>query len=332
MNTDSNNSSANPKVIHINVVHPDVEKDFRAVATSSEYLKAKKKQFHIQCTQCQTTLEKPRKCSKCKSSWYCSEECQKKNWPIHKLVCREVERSSGAVKLIRMLALNPLLLGFLKVGIIFDCGLLDNPRIGFDVPFVARVDIAIEPSNILDFIGLYLDDKTVAEKLQGMVQVNAITPCHPSLLHRTPTRLQVWREQRAKYNADGYAKDPVGLIDFVDGTTYAKDSWQSAVTGGLHIPTSVLDWAKKREPFKRVSAVTGTWFTQPISAMACLEYINVHIREDIRNQLYLRTEMTEKDKEIIHAASRNEDTYPARILKEKMRRECVYANIEHLTQ
>ncbi|KAG2139242.1 hypothetical protein DEU56DRAFT_755559 [Suillus clintonianus] len=189
----------------------------------------------------------------------------------HKLACREVERSSGTVKFIRMLALNPLLMGYLKIATIFDCGLLDNPRIGFDVPFVARVDIAIEPSDILDFIGLYLDDKTIGEKLQGMVQVNATTPCHPSLLALTPNRLDIWREERAKYNADGYAKDPVGLIDFVDNTTYAKDSCQNAVTAGLHIPTGVLDWAKKREPFVRVSAVTGTQFKQPMSAAACVE-------------------------------------------------------------
>jgi len=59
-------------------------------------------------------------------------------------------------------------------------------------------------------------------------------------------------------------------------------------------------------------------------------YINVHIREDTQNQLRLRTEMTEKDKEIIRAAGRNEDTLPVRILKEKMQRECMYANIVHL--
>lgn len=223
-------------------------------------------------------------------------------------------------------------MGFLQVGIVFRCGLLDNPRIGFDVPFVARVDIAIEPSDILDFIALYLGENIDEEKLQGMVQVNAITSCHPSLLSLTPQRPQIWREERAKYNAEGFAKDPVGLIDFVDGTTYAKDSFQHAVTSGLHIPADVMDLARKRENFVRVSAITGTRFKQPISAVTCMEYINVHIREDTRNQLRLRTEMTEKEKEIIRAAGRNEDAFPVRILKEKMQRECMYANIVPLTR
>jgi hypothetical protein len=36
--------------------------------------------------------------------------------------------------------------------------------------------------------------------------------------------------------------------------------------------------------------------------------------------------MTEQDKEIIRAAGRNEDALSARILKDKMRREHLYAN------
>jgi len=241
-------------------------------------------------------------------------------------------------------------MGFLKVSIIFDCGLLDNHRIGFDVPFMARVDIGIEPSDILDFIGLYLDDKTVGEKLQGMVQVNAVTPWYPSPTRPlTPERLHLWHKARAKYNAEGFAKDPVGLVDFVDGS--CAGDWKNGVTIGLHIPTIALDMVRKREPFVRASAITGVQFRQPMSAVGCLEYvihsyildfyvgaltitlhryINVHIRADKQNQLRLRTAMTEEDKEIIRAAGRNEGTFPARILKEKMGREHLYANVPGL--
>jgi hypothetical protein len=28
-------------------------------------------------------------CSKCKSAFYCNEECQKKNWEIHNKICME---------------------------------------------------------------------------------------------------------------------------------------------------------------------------------------------------------------------------------------------------
>lgn len=28
-------------------------------------------------------------CGKCKAKWYCSADCQKKNWPEHKKTCKE---------------------------------------------------------------------------------------------------------------------------------------------------------------------------------------------------------------------------------------------------
>jgi hypothetical protein len=57
-----------------------------------------------------------------------------------------------------MFVLNPILIGLLEIGVSIDCGLIDNARIGFDVPFGVRVDIAIEPSDIQDFVKLYFDD------------------------------------------------------------------------------------------------------------------------------------------------------------------------------
>ncbi|KAG1727513.1 hypothetical protein EDB19DRAFT_196506 [Suillus lakei] len=115
-----------------------------------------------------------------------------------------------------MLSVNPLLMAYLKIGIVFDCSLFDNPRIGFDVPFMARVDIAVEPSDFLDFMSLYLNDEAVGEKLQGMLQVNAITPWHSSVHGPLMPKRQTWREARAKYNAEGFAKDPVGLRELGD--------------------------------------------------------------------------------------------------------------------
>ncbi|KAG2089331.1 uncharacterized protein F5147DRAFT_41077 [Suillus discolor] len=332
MSANTNNLSSTPQTIYIrHVVHPESGNAFRAVAASTKSLKASQKDFGVQCTQCQTKLEKPLKCAKCKGVWYCSKECQKKNWSTHKPACHEVERSSGVFKFIQMFGVNPLLMGLLKVGIIFDCGLFDNPRIGFDVPFMARVDIAMEPSDVLDFIRLYFNDKAVGDKLQGMLQVNGVTPWHPSTQSPlTPKRLQLWREARAKYNADGLTKDPVGLVEFIS-CSCAEDLGNS-VTAELHIPAGILDIARQREPFIFVSAITDTKFSKPMNTVTCLEYINVHIRMDKQNQLRLRAEMTEQDKEAIRAAGRNENTFPACILKKKMEREHIYAGIMEMTR
>jgi hypothetical protein len=242
-----------------------------------------------------------------------------------------------------MITINPVIFGYLKVGAVFACGLFDNPRIGFDTPFLARVEIAIEPSDILDFVGLYFNDKAVGEKLQGMVQINAITPWKSPSMQAplTPKRLNLWHEARARCNAEGFAKDPVGLVEFV-GCRSEHDAGNSMTTE-LHIPAIALAIARRREPFVGVSAVTGALIKQPMSAAACLEYVlcfcplapltitshrfvNLHIRADKQNQLHLRTGMTEQDLEAIRAAGRGEDALPARILKEKMQREHLYAD------
>ncbi|KAG2340527.1 hypothetical protein BDR05DRAFT_1061530 [Suillus weaverae] len=329
--TDTNESSAIPKAI-IHVIDPERENTFHALAATSGYLKAQSRaKILLKCTQCEIEMEKPRKCSKCRSFLYCSPECQKKNWPVHKSICHEVEHSSGVLKLVRMFSVNPLLMMYLKVAIVLDCNLLNDPRIGFEVPFVARVDIALEPSDIFDFVGLYFDDKVVREKLQGMVQVNAMTSWYTGMQGArplTPQRLNHWREARAKHNTEGYTKDPVGLLDFSSaGLSKNNKRVTYAISAGCHIPPVILEMAMEREPFVRVCPLAGTRFKQPMNAMTCLEYINIHIRADTQNQLRLRTEMREQDREVILAAGRDEDEVPARVLKEKMEREILYNNI-----
>ena len=46
----------------------------------------------MQCDNCNQTLEKIGKCSKCKAARYCSKECQERNWPEHKLECEKQEK------------------------------------------------------------------------------------------------------------------------------------------------------------------------------------------------------------------------------------------------
>ncbi|KAG2356411.1 hypothetical protein BDR07DRAFT_1423464 [Suillus spraguei] len=221
---------------------------------------------------------------------------------------------------------NPLLMMYLKVAIVLDCNVLNNPRIGFEVP----------QATFFDFVGLYFDDKIVREKLQGMVQVNALTPWYPGMhggRPLTPQRLNQWREIRAKHNAEGYTKDPVGLLDFSSsGLSNNNRTVTYAISVGCHIPPVILEMAMEREPFVRVCPLAGTRFKQPMNAMTCLEYINIHIRADTQNQLRLRSEMTEQDKEIIRAAGRDDDDVPARVLKEKMEREIMYNNIVRQNQ
>jgi hypothetical protein len=38
-------------------------------------------------------MEKPLKCGRCFKKYYCSPECQKKDWLVHKLMCRQSDSS-----------------------------------------------------------------------------------------------------------------------------------------------------------------------------------------------------------------------------------------------
>lgn len=40
------------------------------------------------CTTCKTILKKPRVCSKCMFTCYCSVDCQKRHWIEHKNCCK----------------------------------------------------------------------------------------------------------------------------------------------------------------------------------------------------------------------------------------------------
>ena len=40
------------------------------------------------CAHCSATLEKAMRCGQCKSAWYCTRDCQKQHWSIHKSQCK----------------------------------------------------------------------------------------------------------------------------------------------------------------------------------------------------------------------------------------------------
>ena len=51
--------------------------------------KIKELQEEFICTVCQKKHEKMKKCSQCKNAYYCSRECQVKDWKKHKKVCKK---------------------------------------------------------------------------------------------------------------------------------------------------------------------------------------------------------------------------------------------------
>jgi hypothetical protein len=75
---------------------------------------------------------------------------------------------------------------------------------------MARVDVAIEPSDILDFAEIFLGEGPVEKKIDGMLQVNGFTPAAPSQMESLmPKRQDIWRQERERVTSERFRNDPV---------------------------------------------------------------------------------------------------------------------------
>jgi len=317
----SNNTSSLPRIIRVN--NPDRDAQFNAVARfapSRKDLKSARNKLNVTCTRCLAREEagaQLRRCGRCKGVWYCSKECQMQDWSRHKKTCKEVE-GSGILKLINAFLANKVLMGYLKACLVFNFDLIRKPAI--DAPFFARVDLGIEPSDITTCFNLYAGAEINSDKIEGMLQVNAVTPRRPNStsVPLTPKSMEIWRRAREKADLEGFTSDSVGLLEFINNNP------DNALTCAIHIQAPILYLVKKRSPFVTTSSMTGKCTEQPMSAMSCIEFINTHIRMDAHNRLLLRTDMRKEDIDIIRDARRGVDREAVHIFKDKMARESAY--------
>ncbi|KAJ6626094.1 hypothetical protein B0H10DRAFT_2000297 [Mycena sp. CBHHK59/15] len=315
-----------PKPIQItHVIHPDNKAHFKALATSKKDIRTTRSTIHTICSKCLKSDEEPglalRRCGKCKGVWYCSKECQIKHWPHHKKSCNIVD-GSGILKLVNNLNSNPLFNQYLQACFILDFDLLRHPQL--DKPFMARIDIGIEPADTTDLFNIFLGQPLSEEKIKGMVQVNAFTPATPAqMAELTPKRKEIWRKARESLNKGGFPGDSMGLMEFANGES------EMTITVEVHIQRAAMQLVElgASTPFEMTSAITGEVTKLPFTVETCMEFMNTHIRADKKNQLLLRTEMRPTDIQIIRDAgmgSGDSDRVPVQILKEKMAREQIF--------
>jgi hypothetical protein len=217
----------------------------------------------------------------CKSVWYCSKECQKKDWyanrsvfssessplfrPRHKTWCKECP--NGVQELVGSLASNVTLITMLQVCAALDLDLNRNRELGFKVPFMARVDIAIEPSDVHSFVKLLLTDEPYGEKMEGMIQINHFSSQIPGKSGNAPLtqmRDNMWRAERDKLNRNGRRNDPLGLLEFVNNSVFS-------ITMPLPVYSDSMKMAKGKEPFLMLSGRTGTTVEKPMTVTSCME-------------------------------------------------------------
>ncbi|KAJ7128797.1 hypothetical protein C8R43DRAFT_1240220 [Mycena crocata] len=322
-------------------VHPELKEYHQSVATSKKDLRETRTRMHQLCSVClkgSVPGVELRHCKKCQQAWYCSKECQKKNWsmlrsihrntitnlanrPLHKSGCKP---PGSTIKMAKFSENLPLASGFLNGKLQLCCilafDLLHQPQL--DKPFVARVDIGIEPTDLMDFMGIYTGKRTV--KTQGMVQLNAFTVLPAEAIEEN--MMTVWRQARNAVTAMGGATSPVGilLLSKANALVHIAD---------FPITPHAMQLMGASPIIESTSSLTGLTEVKPFDIGGAMEVMNKHIRADTKNRLSMRSEMTSEDIQTIRDAANgnvlgtrapNWPMFAATILKAKIARESMH--------
>ncbi|KAJ3517319.1 hypothetical protein NLJ89_g591 [Agrocybe chaxingu] len=325
-------------------VHPENQPYFREIAAPKKVIREGRNNIAAACSGC-TKLNTDGgadllKCSRCKIAWYCSRECQKKDWPIHKLFCKE--SSSSIPKMLNSLMANPLLNHFLQLTFVVMFNLATPPsntesdeavdelvshtqKLSFgdatpnagdwaNRPFVAQCNVVIEPSDMSYLLKLVMGQLSPAERssTEGMLQLRQFvpsvfsapaiptpnSPSSPSNPARTldKARFEIWRNTKAELERRGHAGQPVCLLDFC-----LPGEAKQSITFGMMIQEDAILRIKAGVGFAIESALMPIRKEIPLSVTSCIDFINMHIRSDKKNQLRLRMTMSKQDIERIRS-------------------------------
>ncbi|KAJ6632105.1 hypothetical protein B0H10DRAFT_2206524 [Mycena sp. CBHHK59/15] len=184
----ANAPSAGTPIELKHAIHPDIKKYHKSYSTSTKDIRNARAHDQEACAVC-LKLGRPgelRRCAKCKHASYCSKECQRRDWPIHKKACSNVDSGIDMAKITQILSASTFLSMQLQACFVMAFDLLRQPRL--DKPFVARVDIGIEPTDIMDFFNIYWGGPRKNLKACALYNVFPIIIYEPTmdLVRRTP--------------------------------------------------------------------------------------------------------------------------------------------------
>ncbi|KAG6370251.1 hypothetical protein JVT61DRAFT_12195 [Boletus reticuloceps] len=274
------------KEIHVvHTTHPLNQELFRMMDTPREVSKAIKNTSQTQCTTCSTTRPKLQTCKQCKSVWYCSKECQRKDWPRHKAWCTPSDRPKGTRKLVETFVCNVTLATMLQVCAALDLNLVNDKKkeIGFKVPFMIR---------------FFLTDEPISDKMEGMLQINRFhshIPGQSGHIPLTQMRDTMWSGEREKLNGNPiHCNNPLGLVEFVNNdsdfsiTCPLPISWRGGRSRSRCCPDLLAE--ASRSPRRLLRGVSKVHLLSLVLVKyISIRFMNLHIRADKENQLKSKT-------------------------------------------
>ncbi|KAJ6466475.1 hypothetical protein C8R45DRAFT_489727 [Mycena sanguinolenta] len=290
---------ANPFGSH-SLTHPDLKKDF---ARALRHAEDNRERLHEQrngliagcsnpsCYEVGTKMDL-RVCSKCKVAKYCSPECQRTHWPVHKTLCRP---ATSSTKLVQNVISSNLLMHHLHLFLAVELD-LQHKIPGTELPVVG-MRVCMTPADIVQFMRAGGEGKDLLQlkdadggapwgilHFRGAFQhdLGALPPREKQLLETA--------KAEARSNEFHHRVHTV-LLHFT------SDDVQSIYVG-IHIPVEVVQIAQEAEPFHVKSLARGS-FDIPFTKENILDVLNMTMRNDKANKLKVRARLTKKDVEII---------------------------------
>ncbi|KIJ35889.1 hypothetical protein M422DRAFT_261844 [Sphaerobolus stellatus SS14] len=151
-----------------------------------------------------------RACGRCKRTSYCSIECQKHDWPIHKQFCGKTADKRLAT-LVKHFMENNELMQHLQMARILSLNLVSDPKP--DIPISAAVNYTVSPSHVNN-VSLLSKSNAVTQKIEGMLQINDL-----DTIHLEDTAAEGWGAQKeyiaSMRHAQGKCRLPGVRLNFI---------------------------------------------------------------------------------------------------------------------
>ncbi|KJA26602.1 hypothetical protein HYPSUDRAFT_36315 [Hypholoma sublateritium FD-334 SS-4] len=240
------------------------------------------------CSFCSKSQMDKLVCSKCKVAAYCSKECQKKEWPSHKLVCQD-SKAAAKLKLVTALTTNLHIEWTLMYTFVLAFGLQD--RMILDRPLIARCELAVDAVDISIISRLTSGEQTpedYPDGVEGMLQVKHFAQLEAAVAIDAGRR-KIWEHARRRNHIiqrGPIGKNATGLID------YHMEGTDQVITIPLNIHDGAITVSRTMAEGVEIEDLnSGRRVRVPFFMRWSIANINVLIHDDKKNKLRLRTHM-----------------------------------------
>ncbi|KAH9481055.1 SET domain and MYND-type zinc finger protein 6 [Psilocybe cubensis] len=259
------------------------------ILSDSSYRKHVRKLPVLTCETCKKRNgEKGVEVKRCQGCWsvgFCSKECQRSLWPIHKENCRTLQSVLDLEELARHFYSEPFLLHYLRVALILKLGLLSPSYLPPADRFPSIiVHLHMHPTSQEHEMGIYSGkiDALGKEKIPGHLTVGISNEPEHAMMVRS------FKEARKEADAHGRSTNPIVMVDF----GYNRE----LINVGIEITPDAFDTARGNPPPHAVIPAPLPPLSFPLDVHAVLGLAGKYIKLDQDDKLKLCRDLRTIDK------------------------------------